>query len=165
VEDSVSQIMSRKGPNQHGASSGIRRIIKFQTPSLKAGRVVKRLDPKINPPGLQRLFGDSAIARILDFLTLYKDWDYSMTDIAKNSGVGWRTLLRLWPALEHYQVVELTRQVGKAKMYRLNERSKVARTLEKLAFQIPIVDAKLVAKQELAKQEQLQREEPITVPP
>jgi hypothetical protein len=40
---------------------------------------------KTNPPTLQRLFEGSSIARLLDFLTLYKDFDYSKTEIRKNS--------------------------------------------------------------------------------
>lgn len=65
--------------------------------------------------------GDSPVFRVLDFLTVNDDFDYSMTDIAKLSGVGYSTLKLFWPRLENENIVEETRTVGKAKMYRLNE--------------------------------------------
>lgn len=105
-----------------------------------------------NPPTLQKVFGDSGVARILDFLTLYRHFDYSMTEIAKNSGVGWRTLFRIWPPLENYGIVKMTRQIGRAKMYRLNTDSSVARALINLALEIASVDARKITKEELAKE-------------
>ena len=43
---------------------------------------------------LERLFNGAAPARILDFLTIFHDYDYSKMDIAKNSGVSFRHTLR-----------------------------------------------------------------------
>ena len=65
--------------------------------------------------------GDSPVFRVLDFLTVNDDFDYSMTDIAKLSGVGYSTLKLFWPRLEKENIVSETRLVGKAKMYNLNE--------------------------------------------
>jgi hypothetical protein len=67
-----------------------------------------------------RLFGDSPILRILDFLVVNDDFDYSMTDIAELSGTGYATLKLLWPGLIKNNLVIQTRIVGKAKMYKLN---------------------------------------------
>lgn len=41
-----------------------------------------------NPPTIQRLFEDSSPVKPLDFLTLYRDFDYSKMDRAKNSSVS-----------------------------------------------------------------------------
>jgi len=38
------------------------------------------------------IFGDSPILRVLDFLVVNEDFDYSMTDIAVLSGIGYSTL-------------------------------------------------------------------------
>ena len=65
-------------------------------------------------------FGDYPLIRILDFLILSRDMDYSMTEIAKNSGVGWSSFSDIWPRLIEKNVVELTRTVGNAKLYKLN---------------------------------------------
>ncbi len=67
-----------------------------------------------------RVFGDTPILRVLDFLVVNDDFDYSMTDIAELSGVGYATLKLFWPELEAHGIVVKTRDVGKAKLYRLN---------------------------------------------
>ena len=100
-----------------------------------------------DPGPLQRLLGDTGITRILDFLTVYKEFDYSMADVARNSGLGKMTVTRAWPTLEKYGLVTETRKEGKAKMYRLDE-TKVAKLVEALALQIASVDVDLQAKSE-----------------
>lgn len=65
-------------------------------------------------------FGDTPILRVLDFLIVNEDFDYSMTDIADNSEVGYATLKIFWPRLEKNNIIILTRTIGKAKLYKLN---------------------------------------------
>src|SRR3989344_8798414 len=67
-----------------------------------------------------QLFGDSPILRVLDFLVVNEEFDYSMTDIAHLSEVGYSTLKLFWTRLEKENIVINTRTVGKAKMYKLN---------------------------------------------
>ncbi|MBI2129069.1 hypothetical protein HYU07_02415 [Candidatus Woesearchaeota archaeon] len=74
-----------------------------------------------------RIFGDSPILRVLDFLVVNEDFDYSMTDIADLSGIGYSTLKLFWEKLEEEGVIIKTRTVGKAKMYRLNLANPVIR--------------------------------------
>ncbi len=100
-----------------------------------------------DPGPLQRVFGDTGVARILDFLTVYREFDYSMADIARNSGLGKMTVIRGWPTLERYGLVMETRKEGKAKMYKLNQ-TKVAKLVEQLALQVASVDADLLVKSE-----------------
>lgn len=70
-----------------------------------------------------RIFGDSPVLRVLDFLAIHNEFDYSMTDIARLSGVGYSTLKQFWPKLEEGKVIVNTRNVGKALMFKLNESS------------------------------------------
>ncbi len=65
-------------------------------------------------------FGDYPLIRILDFLILSRDMDYSMTEIAKNSGVGWTAFSEIWPQLTKKEIVIFTRQIGNAKLFKLN---------------------------------------------
>ncbi len=67
-----------------------------------------------------QIFGESPVLRVLDFLVVNEDFDYSMTDIASLSGVGYSTLKLFWNRLEDAKIMKQTRIVGKAKMYRLN---------------------------------------------
>jgi transposase len=66
------------------------------------------------------IFGDSPVLRVLDFLVVNEDFDYSMTDIASLSGVGYSTLKLFWAKLEKEGIISNIRTVGKAKMYKLN---------------------------------------------
>jgi len=73
------------------------------------------------------IFGDTPILRVLDFLVVNEDFDYSMTDIANLSAVGYSTLKLFWNRLEKEKIVANTRIIGKAKMYRLNLANAVVR--------------------------------------
>jgi len=66
------------------------------------------------------MVGDYPMTRILNFLLIFRDFDYSMSDIARESGVSWSTLNLLWPNLTKMKIIKMTRKVGRAKMYKLN---------------------------------------------
>jgi hypothetical protein len=106
-----------------------------------------------NPPTLQKLFEDSSLAKLLDFLTLYRDFDYPKTEISRNSGVSWKTLYRVWPLLEKYDLVVKTRQIGRATLYKLNTESPIAQALKKLTLEI----ATFGVTEELARQAKEQK--------
>ena len=74
-----------------------------------------------------QVFGDSPMLKVLDFLIVNEDFDYSMTDIASQSGVGYSTLKLFWKKLEESKIVKQTRVVGKAKMYRLNFKNSIVK--------------------------------------
>ncbi|HLC57661.1 MAG TPA: hypothetical protein VJH95_03755 [Candidatus Nanoarchaeia archaeon] len=65
-------------------------------------------------------FGDYPLVRVLDFLIDGRDMDYSMTEIAKNSGVGWTAFSEIWTKLVQKEIVMLTRKIGNAKLFKLN---------------------------------------------
>jgi len=68
-------------------------------------------------------FGDYPLIRVLDFLILGRDLDYSMTEIAKNSGVGWTAFSDIWPKLVEKKIVSFTRKIGNAKLFKLNTKN------------------------------------------
>lgn len=71
--------------------------------------------------------GDSPKNRIWDFLITYQEYDYSMKDIAKHSKVAYSTLKLLWPYFERNKIAVQTRNVGKAKMYKLNLKNPIVK--------------------------------------
>ena len=81
-------------------------------------------------------FGDYPLMRVLDFLITYSDYDYSMTEIAKNSNVGWSTFNELWPGLIQRGIVTHTRKVGNAKLFKLNTQNQWVKNLIQLDNQI-----------------------------
>jgi len=102
---------------------------------------------------LERLFNGIASAKILDFLTVFHDYDYSKQDIAKNSGVSFRHALREIEKLEKLQLIKQTRTVGHAKMYKLNTENPNANLLQKFALDLAYQECQKIAQQELAKEE------------
>ena len=123
-----------------------------------ATKIAKAEIAEANPPTLQKLFTDSSIAKLLDFLTLYKDFDYPKTEISRNSGVSWKTLYRLWPLLEKHNLVVKTRQIGRATLYKLNTESPIAQALNKLALEV----ATFGVNEELARQAKKQKNQEKT---
>jgi len=75
--------------------------------------------------------GDSPIVRVLDFLIEGRELDYSLTDIAENSKVGWTTLHRIWNNMVKLKLVVPTREIGRAKLFRLNEENPAVKDLIK----------------------------------
>ena len=94
-------------------------------------------------------FGDYPLIRVLDFLIEGREMDYSMTEIAKNAGVGWTAFLALWPQLVEKEIVILTRKVGNAKLYKLNTKNPWVKELIKMDFIITKLETeKLLSKKE-----------------
>jgi len=81
-------------------------------------------------------FGDTPMVRILNFLILGKDFDYSMTEIAEGSNVGWTSFTRSWKELKKRKVVVHTRDIGRAKLYKLNTQDPTVQKLIKLHWEI-----------------------------
>lgn len=84
---------------------------------------------------LEHVFPGST-SKILDFLCVFDEWDYSITDIAKNSGISFKTAFDEIKRLEAQEVVINSRAVGKAKMYKLNLESPQSKSIHKLALDI-----------------------------
>lgn len=66
------------------------------------------------------LVGDTPFTRLLDFLITGRNFDYTLTDLSKKAGVSWTTLNRIFPKLFQRGIVVQVRQVGMAKLYKLN---------------------------------------------
>ena len=64
--------------------------------------------------------GDSPMIRVLDYLLTERELDFSITDIAENSRIGRATLYRIWDNLIKNNTVIHTRNIGKAKLFKLN---------------------------------------------
>jgi hypothetical protein len=82
------------------------------------------------------VMGNTPFIRVVDFLLENRPFDYSKTEIARESEVGWSTLHGIWKVLEKAWIVKRTRIVGKAKMYRLDETNPVVRKLIELDAKI-----------------------------
>jgi len=73
--------------------------------------------------------GDSPVIRVLDFLIEGRGLDYSLTDIAENANIGWTTLHRIWDKLLQFNIVVPTREIGRAKLFKINEENPAVKKL------------------------------------
>ena len=62
--------------------------------------------------------------KVLDFLIVAQEFDYSLKDIAKYSKVSYPCIKQLKKELVKDKWINLTRKVGKAQMYKLNLKNK-----------------------------------------
>ena len=76
--------------------------------------------------------GDSPVIRVLDFLIEGRGLDYSLSDIAENANIGWTTLHRIWGNLLKLKMVKPTREIGRAKLFKLNEENPAIKELIKV---------------------------------
>ncbi len=75
--------------------------------------------------------GDSPMIRVLDYLITEKDLDFSITDIAENAGIGRATLYRIFDDLVKNEIIIHTREIGKAKLFKLNiDNPKIKKLIE-----------------------------------
>jgi DNA-binding IclR family transcriptional regulator len=85
----------------------------------------------------RRVFGNSPMIRVIDFLLAERGlYDYTLSDISKNSGVSWSTLHRIFPGLLETGIVEQTRTIANAKLYRIDEKNSLVQELIRLDNQI-----------------------------
>ena len=68
----------------------------------------------------RKALGDTPKIRVLEFLIEGRELDYSISDIAEGAEIGRTTLFRIWEDLIKTQMITPTRQIGNAKLYKLN---------------------------------------------
>lgn len=79
-----------------------------------------------------KTFGDYPLIKILDFLIYSRDFDYPITEIAKNANVNFQTLKKLWPQLEKDSIVIPTRTLGGISLYKINTTNPVVKKIIEL---------------------------------
>jgi len=62
--------------------------------------------------------------KVLDFLIVHQEYDYSLKDIASYAGLSYPCIKQLKKELVNFGWIILTRKVGKAQMYKLNINNK-----------------------------------------
>ncbi|HLC65797.1 MAG TPA: hypothetical protein VJI46_06780 [Candidatus Nanoarchaeia archaeon] len=82
------------------------------------------------------VFGDSPIVKVIDFFLDNREFDYSLTDIAKNADIGWSTLHQFWGNIVKLGIVVKTRRIGRAELYKLNLNSQLVKKLIDLDMNI-----------------------------
>ena len=77
-------------------------------------------------------FGDTPQFRIIDYLLENRLQDFTKTEISRGAGVSWAALFHHWDLLEAHNIVKLTRVVGRAKLYQINESEPIVKELKRV---------------------------------
>ena len=85
---------------------------------------------------LAKTISSRAVAQILDFFLDHKEFDYSPAEIAKKTGLSFRTIFRELPVLERYQLIYNSRKIGKTNMYRLNTDFRAVSLLDQFTIEM-----------------------------
>ena len=80
----------------------------------------------------RELFGDTPKIRVLEYLLEGRELDHSIGDIAEGAGINRVTLFRLWPGIEKSKLVMYTRNIGNAKLFKLNTKNIYVKNLIEL---------------------------------
>ena len=86
--------------------------------------------------------GDSPMIRVLDYLLTERELDFSITDMAENAGIGRATLYRIWDSLVKNSIIVHTRDIGKAKLFKLDKNNPKIRKLMEMYDMLMIEDLK-----------------------
>ena len=78
---------------------------------------------------LLKLTGEMPLFKIIDFLIENKGTDFTKSDIAKGADISRASLFNYWRELDLYEIVKVTRQFGKTKLYTLNSKSMITRRI------------------------------------
>ena len=77
-------------------------------------------------------FGNLIKIKILKFLIEGRELDYSISDIAEGAGIGRTTLFRIWDDFVKLGIVKHARDIGNAKLFKLNMENKFFRKMVEL---------------------------------
>ncbi len=78
---------------------------------------------------LESLFTRPAVVKVLDFLLELWELDFSMADISRETGLTWSVVAEVMPIIEKFGLVKVSRTVGRAKLYKVNEDSPIIKAL------------------------------------
>jgi len=103
------------------------------------------------------IFGDSPQTKILDFLSDHPDYDYSISEIAKQAQVSRPTVYKVKDILLKKGLIIQTREQGNSPLYKLNIDNKLVQIILKFDFEI----AKKIA--DIESQESIKKYKPTLI--
>ena len=86
---------------------------------------------------LETLFGKTPIVKVIDFFLQHRGYDYTKDEIMKNAGISRGTFYSsVWGHLRDLELVEESRHIGNATLYKLNQRNPIVEKLDYLDIAI-----------------------------
>ena len=98
---------------------------------------------------LTDIFGENPQVKVIDFFLDNRDYDHSLSDIARGSNITRPTLYPILENLLGLKIVLETRRSGNARMFKLNKKSTIIQHLSKFDFEL----SKTLVRKELERQD------------
>lgn len=95
--------------------------------------------------------GSSPYIKVLDFLIQGQEFDYSMTEVARGAEVGWSAFARIWRGLLSKEIIIPTREIGNAKLFKLNKKNLFVEKLIKFDLELTKLETDKLLKKTLVK--------------
>ncbi len=94
------------------------------------------------------LLGEQPLFKIIDFLIDNLSMDFSKKQIAEGAGISRASLFQHWDVLEQHDMVRVTRQFGKTKLYTLDTKNQIVKRILDLekALIVAAFDSKSASK-------------------
>jgi hypothetical protein len=102
---------------------------------------------------LERCLGSTTQIKIVDAMSAFRSFDFSVEEIAGNAEISTKSVRRALPGLLRYGIVEEHRRVGRNTMYRYNAGNPLAERLNAFIAEVAAFDAMIVTERELAGEE------------
>ena len=89
------------------------------------------------------VFGNGPEVRVMDFLLDHVGYDYTITDIARETGVSRPTLYKMWDKFIQLGLIRKTRRIGNAQLYEMDHENPLVKKMEHFDFSL----SELIAQQ------------------
>lgn len=83
-----------------------------------------------------KIFGENPQTKIIDFLADHPDYDYTITEISEKTRVSKPTAYKVIRNLLKEELIIVSRKIGRSKLYKLNTRNEIVKTILKFEFEI-----------------------------
>lgn len=85
---------------------------------------------------LLEVFGESPFMKTLDFFLMYPKFDYTKTQVARETGVSRITMESIWRKLVSGDIIVKTRSMGRSEMYQLNAENPKVKAIMRFEFEL-----------------------------
>jgi len=103
---------------------------------------------------LIKSFGYSPKLRMIDIFLTSPYFDFSKEELVRELGMSKQTIYKNFKDLEELGIVKVSRQVGRAKMYRINMENPLVKRLDEIITELSL---------QIAEQEKAKMEKPVPV--
>ncbi|VVB58076.1 Uncharacterised protein [Candidatus Anstonella stagnisolia] len=79
---------------------------------------------------------NAATIRVLEYLVLEPEVDFSKADVSRYCGVSWKQADEILKNLEDFGIITITRKISRARMYKISSKSEILQNLIRLDLSI-----------------------------